>query len=49
MRVSSSVSSPAGCDASKIAPQVAGPFQQGFGAANQIIEHEGPPERRTQN
>ena len=41
MRVSSSVSSLAEWDESKIAPQISSAFQEAFGAANQIIEDEG--------
>jgi hypothetical protein len=38
MRVSSSLSSLAECDESKIAPQISSAFQETFGAADQIIE-----------
>ena len=38
MRVSSSASSLAECDESKIAPQISSAFQETFGAAEQVIE-----------
>jgi len=37
MRVSSSLSSLAECDESKITPQIARALEQRFGAANQIV------------